>query len=151
MQMLTVCSEIFSVYSSNELNLGWESGVSLPHVHTSVHMSCVYEMQLVYLFSVTYLSVQFSMRQYAAYTSLYWGSFFFLNHCHLWQANHQVHFQTVTGDSTSFLTQLPMLSMLPVLSSWLWLFQGKMWAMNYWMLFWRGMLAFWNFSAIYNT
>ncbi|KAF2974347.1 hypothetical protein EK904_009907, partial [Melospiza melodia maxima] len=40
-------------------------------------------------------------------------------------ANPLVHFQTVTGDSMNFLTQLPMLCTLPVLSSWLWLFQGR--------------------------
>lgn len=81
---------------------------------------------------------------YAAYACLCWGSFFFLNHCHLWQANPLVHFQIVTGDSMNFLTQLPMLCTLPVLSSWLWLFQGRRWAMLCWMLCWRGMLTFWN-------
>lgn len=72
------------------------------------------------------------------------GELFFLNHCHLWQANHLVHFQIVTGDSMSFLTQLPTLFMLPVLSSWHWQFQEQMWAMRYWTLCWRGMLALWK-------
>lgn len=55
----------------------------------------------------------------------------FLNYCHRWLANHRAHFQTVTGGSTSFLTQLPMRSMSPVLNSWHWLFQEKMWAMPF--------------------
>lgn len=143
-----VCSVFIAMYSCSPSVIEHHGLIFI-----LLSMSYFYEMPLFYLFSVTFLSIQFNLvcvvciyifKQCAAYTSLCWGSFFFLNHCHLWQANHPVHFQIVTGDSTSSLTQLPMPSMLPVLSSWLWLFRGKMWAMRYWMLCWRGTLALWN-------
>lgn len=138
---LCVCNTFIALYSCSPSMTEYQ--------HVIFILLFFNEIWLFYLFSIIFSSVFYVVyasifKHCAAYTCLYWGRFFFLNRYHLWQANHLVHFQIVTGDSMSFLTQLPMLYTLPVLSSWLWLFQGRRWAMLCWMLCWRGMLAFWN-------